>query len=67
MGFSDLQLNGEPKKVVAITEPGHKIPITNYKQIGCWCEVCQDTTAQVYSHKTRKIRCLRCKTTRQTK
>lgn len=67
MGFSDLKLD-EPKKVeTSRLEPGHKIPIANYQQIGCWCEVCQDTTAQVYSHKTRKIRCLRCKTTRQTK
>lgn len=64
---TDLPSLEEVKKEVKIIEPGHKIPVANYLQIGQWCETCQDVKAHVYSKETNKIRCLKCKTTKQLK
>lgn len=42
-------------------EPGYKVPIANYKQIGQYCEYCDDIQAHVLNEKGTKIRCLNCK------
>ena len=46
-------------------EPGNKTPISDYKQVGQYCDTCEDITMHVYSKKTNKVRCLNCKTTTQ--
>lgn len=74
MDFEDLELEDvkEPeKKKILITkelkliEPGHKIPVADYLQVACWCEICDDVKTHAYSEATKKIRCLHCKTTKQ--
>jgi hypothetical protein len=42
-------------------EPGYKVPIANYKQIGQYCEYCDDVTAQVLNEAGTRLRCLICK------
>lgn len=51
-----------PKKELKLIEPGNKIPIGNYHQIGQFCDVCDDVTAHVRNPETKNIRCLKCKT-----
>lgn len=68
LNFKDLEVQGNQKGVAgkitpASPEPGNKIPLYNYKQIGQFCEFCYDTTAHVYSSEKKKIRCLKCRTT----
>jgi len=75
MNFDELQVEESKTKAkkivlaqeVARLEPGNKIPVANYQQIGQWCDTCEDVQAHVYSKDTKKIRCLRCKTTKQLK
>lgn len=66
------QLNGdEPKKPIQlskeeierrkITEPGFKIPISNYQQVAQYCETCEDITTHVCNSEKKKLRCLTCK------
>lgn len=50
------------KEELRILEPGYKIPVANFLQIGKWCEECEDVEAHVHSPDTRRFRCLKCKT-----
>lgn len=66
--YNDIAPKKEIIKKVTINkdvEPGNKIGIAVYKQIGQWCETCEDVVMHVYSNRTRKIRCLTCKQTKQ--
>jgi hypothetical protein len=42
-------------------EPGYKVPVANYKQIGQWCDYCEDVYTHVLNEKGDKLRCLNCK------
>jgi len=69
MKFTEL-IPEKPKldrKELNQIEPGNKVPLTEYKQIGQWCDVCEDVEMHAYSIKYKKIRCLKCKTTKQLK
>lgn len=49
-------------------EPGDTIGIANgpmYKQVGQWCDTCENVVLHVFSKKYNKIKCLNCKTTKQ--
>lgn len=77
MDFSDLKLEDdeiiEVKKTSKINldlkkiEPGYKVPVANYIQIGTWCERCGDVRTHAFNSSTKNLRCLCCKTTRLTK
>lgn len=51
-----------PYKELRVIEPGNKIPISNYLQLGQFCETCDNVTAHVRNPETKNIRCLKCKT-----
>jgi ribosomal protein S27E len=73
--FNQLEVIGEDKitkpeidtKDLKKMEPGYKIPISEFIQIGQWCDSCQEVEAHVYSPTSKKIRCLKCKRTKQLK
>lgn len=50
------------EKELRLIEPGNKIPLSNYQQLGQFCDVCDDTTPHVRNPETKNIRCLICKT-----
>lgn len=50
------------KEQLRLAEPGNKIPVSTFQQIGKWCEECNDTEAHVHDPSRKKFRCLKCKT-----
>lgn len=50
------------KEQLKLAEPGNKIPVSSFQQIGKWCEECNDTEAHVHDPNRKKFRCLKCKT-----
>lgn len=70
MNFQNLQTQDKPKKELVVKptqEPGHHIPIGDYQQIGQWCDTCEDVEMHAFNKKTKRIRCISCKTTKQLK
>lgn len=49
------------QKELSLIEPGHKIPVSNYKQIGQFCDYCNTETGHVLNEEKLYIQCQRCK------
>jgi hypothetical protein len=43
-------------------EPGNKIPVMNYQQVGQFCDICEDVTGHVCNIEKKLIQCQICKT-----
>lgn len=71
LDFNKIIEEEEPVKkqklIKTVLEPGHKIPLANYKCIGQWCDKCEDIEMHAYSKSTNKIRCITCGETTQLK
>lgn len=57
----------EELKELHQVEPGYKIPVANYQQVGTFCDNCNDVTGHVFNPASKIIICQICKTKRKTK
>lgn len=57
----------EELKELHTVEPGYKIPVANYQQVGTFCDKCDDVTGHVFNPASKTIICQICKTKRKTK
>lgn len=67
--FGDLDIEDNKPKRPKISreelykiEPGNKVPIAQYQQIGTYCDECEDITSHAHNPEKKKLICLKCKT-----
>lgn len=61
------KLSKEEIKELHQVEPGYKIPVANYQQVGTFCDNCDDVTGHVFNPASKTIICQICKTKRKLK
>ena len=70
LNFEKDILNKKPKltkEQLRVIEPGHKIPVASFLQMGKYCDDCNDVQAHAHDPINKKITCLKCKTTKTYK
>jgi hypothetical protein len=68
LDFGKDILNKRPKLTkdqLKLVEPGHKMPVASFLQMGKHCDECNDVVAHAHDPISKKIICLKCKTIKQ--